>query len=127
MTSGGLIPRHDVAVCDMSKTSLQDGKTPYERTYGESFQGPIVPFGALVEYLPHSQRVKARIYQCGKKVLLGISSRICVDRGGTHQKYIQKTECKRSLDTHNDGEFLFVWQMVQQNYQGVTANSKNPL
>ena len=38
---------------------------------GESVKGPIVPFGALVEYLPNSERDKARIHQFGKKVLPG--------------------------------------------------------
>ena len=35
---------------------LADGKTPYERRFGESFKGPVIPFGALVEYLPSSER-----------------------------------------------------------------------
>ena len=35
---------------------LTDGKTLYERRFGESFKEPIVPFGALVEYLPNSER-----------------------------------------------------------------------
>ena len=60
---------------------LADGKTPYERRLGESFNGLIVPFGALVEYLTNSKRDKARIHQFGKKVLPGIFSRICFDRG----------------------------------------------
>ena len=46
-----------------------DGKTPYERRFGESFKGPTIPSSALVEYLPNSERDKARIYQFGKKVL----------------------------------------------------------
>ena len=29
---------------------LSDGKTPYERRFGEPFKGPIIPFGSLVEY-----------------------------------------------------------------------------
>ena len=29
-----------------------DGKTPYERRFGQPFKGPIVPFGSLVEYHP---------------------------------------------------------------------------
>ena len=29
---------------------LSDGKTPYERRFGEPFKGPIIPFGTLVEY-----------------------------------------------------------------------------
>ena len=41
---------------------LAEGKTPYERRFAESFEGPINPFGALVEYLPNSERDKARIH-----------------------------------------------------------------
>ena len=29
---------------------LSDGKTPYERRFGQPFKGPIIPFGSLVEY-----------------------------------------------------------------------------
>ena len=29
---------------------LSDGKTPYERRFGEPSEGPIIPFGSLVEY-----------------------------------------------------------------------------
>ena len=32
---------------------LSDDKTPYERRFGEPFEGPIIPFGSLVEYYPH--------------------------------------------------------------------------
>ena len=31
---------------------LSDGKTPYERRFGEPFQGPVIPFGAMAEYHP---------------------------------------------------------------------------
>ena len=51
---------------------LADGKTPYERRFGEPFQGPMTPFGALVEYFPNSERDRASIHQFGKKVLPGI-------------------------------------------------------
>ena len=27
---------------------LSDGKTPYERRFGEPFKGPITPFGAMI-------------------------------------------------------------------------------
>ena len=33
---------------------LSDGKTPYERRFGEPFKGPVIPFGAMVEYHPIS-------------------------------------------------------------------------
>ena len=51
---------------------LADGKTPCERRFGESFKGPLIPFGALLEYLPISERDKPRIHQFGKKVSSGI-------------------------------------------------------
>ena len=31
---------------------LSDGKTPYERRFGQPLKGPIIPFGSLVEYHP---------------------------------------------------------------------------
>ena len=50
---------------------VSDGKTPYERRFGEPFQGPIIPFGSLVEYYPISAKDQSRIHQFGQKVLLG--------------------------------------------------------
>ena len=52
---------------------LGDGKTPYERRFGEPFKGPVIPFGAIaVEYFPISSRDQLRLHQFGKKVLPGI-------------------------------------------------------
>ena len=51
---------------------LSDWKTPYERRFGEPFEGQIVPFGSLVEYHPISTKDQSRIHQFGKKVLPGI-------------------------------------------------------
>ena len=48
---------------------LSDGKTPYERRFGEPFKGPIIPFGSLVEYYPISAKDQSRIHQFEKKVL----------------------------------------------------------
>ena len=38
---------------------LSGGKTPYERLFGMPFNGPVIPFGAMVEYHPISANVKA--------------------------------------------------------------------
>ena len=46
---------------------LADGKNLYERKFGESFKGPTIPSGALVEFLPNSKGDKARIHQFGMK------------------------------------------------------------
>ena len=54
------------------KDLLADGKTPYERRFGEPFKGPRIPFGAMVEYHPSSPKDQMRIHQLGKKILLGI-------------------------------------------------------
>ena len=51
---------------------LSDGKTPYERRFGEPFKGPIIPFGSLVEYYPISAKDQSRIHQFGKTVLPGL-------------------------------------------------------
>ena len=51
---------------------LSDGKTPYERRFGQPFIGPIIPFGSLVEYHPLTAKDQSRIHQFGKKVLPGL-------------------------------------------------------
>ena len=51
---------------------LSDGKTHYERRFGQPFKGPIIPFGSLVEYHPITPKDQSRIHQFGKKVLLAL-------------------------------------------------------
>ena len=48
------------------------GRTPCERRFGEPFEGPVSPFGAMVEYHPISSGDQPRPHQLSKKVLLGI-------------------------------------------------------
>ena len=49
---------------------LSDGKTPYERRFGQPFKGLIVPFGSL--FHPRTAKDQSRIHQLGKKVLPGL-------------------------------------------------------
>ena len=51
---------------------LSDGKTPYERRFGQPFKGPIIPFDSLVEYHPITAKDQSRIHQFGKKVFPGL-------------------------------------------------------
>ena len=51
---------------------LSDGKTPYERRFGQPFKGLIIPSGSLVEYHPKTAKDQSRILQYGKKVLPGL-------------------------------------------------------
>ena len=81
MISGGLILWNPIAICEMSKTSWQTGKHRMNKDLEHLMKGPIIPFGALVEHLPNSDRDKARNHQFGKKRITRIFSRICFDRG----------------------------------------------
>ena len=51
---------------------LSDGKTPYERRFGQPFKGTIIPFDSSVEYHPITAKDQSRIHQFGKKVLPGL-------------------------------------------------------
>ena len=50
---------------------LSDGKTLFERRFGEQFNGPVIPFGSMVEYHPISRQDLLRQHKCGPKVLPG--------------------------------------------------------
>ena len=51
---------------------LSDGKTPYERRFGQPFKGPTIPFGSLVEYHPMTAKDQSRILHFRKNVLPGL-------------------------------------------------------
>ena len=61
---------------------LSDGKTPYERRFGQPFKGPIIPFGSLVEYHPITAKDQSKIHQFGKKVLPGLFLGYALYAGG---------------------------------------------
>ena len=63
-------------------TDLSDGKTPYERRFGEPFEGPVIPFGSLVRYHPITAKDQSRIHQFGKKVLPGLFLGYALYAGG---------------------------------------------
>ena len=49
---------------------LSDGKTPYERRFGEPFKGPVI-VRAMVECHPISAKDQSRPHQFGAKILPG--------------------------------------------------------
>ena len=61
---------------------LSDGKTPYERRFGQPFKGPIIPFSSLVEYHPLTAKDQSRMHQFGKKVLPGLFLGYALYAGG---------------------------------------------
>ena len=54
---------------------LSDGKIPHERRFGKAFNGPVIPFGAMVECHPISAKDQSRLYQFGSKSLAMYISR----------------------------------------------------
>ena len=50
---------------------LSGGKISYERRFGMPFDGPVIPFGAMVEYHLISVKDQSRLHQFGSKVLPG--------------------------------------------------------
>ena len=62
----------DSMECHCYLRNIQDKlsvrKTPYERRFGMPFNGPAIPFGAMVEYHPTSAKDQSRLHQFGSKV-----------------------------------------------------------
>ena len=48
---------------------VSEGKTPNERRFGMPFHGPVIPFGAMIEYHPISAKDLSRLHQFAPKVL----------------------------------------------------------
>ena len=144
MKNGGLILWNATAICEMFKTSLQTGKTPSERQFGEPLKGKVIPFGAMVEYYPISSHDQSRLHQFGKKVLPGtflgyalIAMRIW--KGDILVAYIQelanmdaqeinprRINAKEVLTPQRGEHFDSQWQMEQQDCQEETTNSEDP-
>ena len=104
---------------------LSDGKTPNERSFGQPFNGPIIPFGSLVEYHPITAKDQSRIHQFGKKVLPGFVPRIRFVRGviwksdvlvadleeleamDASEIYSKRLNAKEVMFPKEKGEFIF--------------------
>ena len=69
--NGGRIPWNVTVICEIFRRNFLM-KTPCERRFGMPFNGPVIPFGAMVEYHPISAKDQSRLHQFGSKVLPGI-------------------------------------------------------
>ena len=76
MKIGGQILWNAIPICETFKISCTKG------VFGEPFEGPIIPFGSLVEYYPISAKDQSRIHQFGKKVLPGLFLGYALYAGG---------------------------------------------
>ena len=66
--------------------SVSVGKTPYERRFGIPLNGPIIPFGAMVEYHPISSKDQSRLHQFGATSLARYVFRFCIKRDGNLER-----------------------------------------
>ena len=104
---------------------LSDGKTPCERRFGQPFEGPIIPFGSLVEHHPITAKDQSRIHQFGKIVLPGLflgyalyAGRICkgdvlvadleeLETMDASEIYSKRLNAKEEIFPKEKGEFIF--------------------
>ena len=125
MKVGGRIPWNVTPICETSQDLSSDGKTPYERRFGQPFEGPIIPFGSLVEYHPITAKDQSRIHQFGKKVLPGFFLGYALYAGGiwkcdimvadleeletmdASEIYSKRLNAKEVIFPKEKGEFIF--------------------
>ena len=55
-----------------------DGKTPHERRFGVPLDGPVIPYGAMVEYHPFSQKDISRTTSIWSYSLARCIPRLCL-------------------------------------------------
>ena len=89
---------------------LQDGKTPSERRFVEPFNGPTIPFGAMVGYDPISARDQSRLHQFGKKVLPGKFLGYAfeeLEKIDASEIHVRRLNAKEALTPQKGGNFIF--------------------
>ena len=64
---------------------MTHGKTAYAKRFDKEFDGPIIPLGAAVEYLPITSKDKAKCHKLGTKLLPGIFMGYVQHAGGGWQ------------------------------------------
>ena len=75
-------------------------KTPCERRFGIPFNGPVIPFGAMVEYQPISAIDLSRPHQFGPKVLPGVFLGHVLYAGGICQGDIMVADIEELEEMH---------------------------
>ena len=76
------MPRYVRNVQDL----LTDGKTPYERRFGDCFGGPVIPFGAMVEKLSDSRTRPVKARPIGHESFTWNIPRLCTQRGASLER-----------------------------------------
>ena len=89
---------------------LSDEKTPYERRFGVPFNGQVIPFGSMMEYLPISARGPSRQHQFGPKVLPGKFLGYAGESGkgmDASELHARRLNAKEVVTPQRSGNFIF--------------------
>ena len=114
---------------------LSDGRTPYERRFGIPFNGPVTPFGAMVEYHPISAKDQSRLHRFGPEVLPGIflGSVLYAGESGKETLWLQtlkmdashKAQCKGSVNATDKWKLHFLVRRWNSTNLWVRTASEN--
>ena len=143
--SGGQIPWNAIAICETSMTSWQTGNLKMNEDLGNHSKDQVYHLAHWLDISQTPRETKQEIINLERKFYHGSFPRICFDRGGiwkgdiliadieelgnmnASEIYPRRLNAKEVLITKKTENLYFLWQMVQQNYQEETTNSKNPL
>ena len=67
---------------------LSDGKTPYHRRFGKPFNGPVIPFGAMLEYHPFLRETYRDYINSVQKSCQVYSLDVCCPRENLEGRHI---------------------------------------
>ena len=67
---------------------MSDGITSYEKRFGQTFDGPLIPFGTVVEYRLISSKDLSRLRQFGPNVFPGFFLGYALHAGGIWKRDI---------------------------------------
>ena len=81
MKNGGRILWNVAAICETHKTPCLTGRHLVRGGLDSPFDGPVVPFEAMVEYHPISAKDLSRLHQFGPKKSCQVYPRLCIVRG----------------------------------------------
>ena len=87
---------------------ISDGKTPYEKRFGQPLNGPIFPFGSLVEHhptfwFPGYAMYAGRIWK-GGILVADIEELETMDAS---ENFCKRLNAKEVIFSKENGEFIF--------------------
>ena len=82
MKVGGHILWNVTPICETSQIYYLMGRRPMKDVLGNHLEGPVIPFGSLVEFHLITSKDQSRIHQFGKKVLPGLFLGYALYAGG---------------------------------------------